>query len=103
MFSNSFLKFDFNPIDLRNPNAESIATYLDVRSDASVGANAVDVVAPSQAAAREIAERLSKVPQVSRVTTLASFVPADQAGKIALIGNAAKRLDPALNAQRRDR
>ena len=96
-----FLKFDFNPIDLRNPNAESIATYLDVRSDASVGANAVDVVAPSQAAAREIAERLSKVPQVSRVTTLASFVPADQAGKIALIGNAAKRLDPALNAQRR--
>ena len=96
-----FLKFDFNPIDLRNPKAESIATYLDVRSDASVGANAVDVVAPSQAAAQQIAQRLSKVPQVSRVMTLASFVPADQARKIALIGNAARTLDPVLTARQR--
>ena len=96
-----FLQFDFNPIDLRNPKAESIATYLDVRGDASVGANAVDVVTPSQAAAQQVAQRLSKVPQVSQVKTLASFVPADQARKIALIGNAARTLGPALAARQR--
>ena len=96
-----FLKFDFNPIDLRNPNAELIATYLDVRSDPAVGADAVDVLAPSETAAQEIARRLAKVPQVSRTLTLASFVPEGQADKIALIDNAAKTLDPALNAPQR--
>ena len=39
-----FLKFDFNPINLRNPNAESIATFLDLRKDPNTGANAIDVV-----------------------------------------------------------
>ncbi len=96
-----FLKFDFNPIDLRNPKAESIATYLDVRSDPAVGANSVDVLVSSQAAAEETARRLSKVPEVSRTLTLASFVPAEQADKIALIDNAAKTLDPALNTPSR--
>ena len=96
-----YLKFDFNPIDLRNPKAESIATYLDVRSDPAVGANAVDVLAGSQDAAQQLAQRLRQVPQAGRVLTLASFVPDDQADKIALIDNAAKTLDPALNASKR--
>ncbi|MEJ2434015.1 MAG: MMPL family transporter, partial [Pseudolabrys sp.] len=96
-----FLKFDFNPIDLRNPKAESIATYLDVRSDPAVGANAVDVLTPSQAAAQKTALRLSRLPEVRRTVTLASFVPGEQADKIALIDNAAKELDPALDAPKR--
>jgi len=93
-----FLKFDFNPIDLRNPRAESIATYLDIRNDPTVGANAIDVVAPSQESARQIAQRLSKVPEVSKALTLASFVPADQNKKLALIDNATRTLKSALKA-----
>ncbi len=96
-----FLKFDFNPIDLRNPKAESISTYLDVRSDPAVGANAVDVLAASQQDAEQTAQRLAKVPEVSSVRTLASFVPADQDKKIALINAAARALVPALDAPKR--
>jgi hopanoid biosynthesis associated RND transporter like protein HpnN len=95
------LRFDFNPIHLRNPQAESIATYLDVRSDPAIGANAVDVLAGSQVDARRIAERLSKLAEVSSARTLESFVPADQDKKMALIGDAAKALAPALNEDRR--
>jgi hopanoid biosynthesis associated RND transporter like protein HpnN len=95
-----FLKFDFNPIDLRNPHAESIATYLDVRNDPAVGANAIDVVAASQGSAQQIAQRLSKVPEVSRVLTLANFVPADQDKKRALIDNATRTVMSALKADR---
>jgi hopanoid biosynthesis associated RND transporter like protein HpnN len=95
-----FLEFDFNPIDLRNPGAESIATYLDVRNDPTVGANAIDVLAASPAAAGQIAQRLSKVPEVSQALTLASFVPADQDRKLALIGNATRTLMPALRASK---
>ena len=95
-----FLKFDFNPIDLRNPRAESIATYLDVRNDPAVGANAIDVVAASQESAERIAQRLSKVPEVSKTLTLASFVPDDQDKKLALIDNATRTLEPALKASK---
>ena len=70
-----FLQFDFNPINLRSPKVESIATYLDLRRDPMAGANAIDVLAPSLAAAREVADRLSKLPQVERVMTLDSFIP----------------------------
>ncbi|HZT24941.1 MAG TPA: MMPL family transporter [Pseudolabrys sp.] len=96
-----YLKFDFNPIDLRNPKAESIATYLDVRSDPSVGANAIDVLARSEGQAVEVAQRLSKLAEVSEVRTLANFVPPDQDRKIALIEGAARVLLPALNAPHR--
>ncbi len=96
-----FLKFDFNPLDLRNPKAESIATYLDVRSDPAVGANGVDVLASSAQDAAQIVQRLSKVPEVSSVRTLASFVPAEQDKKLALINSAARALLPALGTARR--
>ena len=43
-----------------------------------------------------MADRLSKVPEVSRVMTLESFVPSDQEPKLAAIQKAAKALDPAL-------
>jgi hopanoid biosynthesis associated RND transporter like protein HpnN len=91
-----FLHFDFNPMDLRNPKAESIATYLELRRDPATGASAIDVLAPSLAVAGEMAERLSKVPEVSRVMTLESFVPSDQETKLAAIQKAAKVIAPAL-------
>lgn len=90
------LQFDFNPINLRNPNTESIATYLDVRRDPSVGASAVEVLARSPEAAREIAERLQKLPEVWQARTLQSFIPENQEEKLARIRAAASALLPAL-------
>jgi hopanoid biosynthesis associated RND transporter like protein HpnN len=91
-----FQQFDFNPMNLRSAKVESIATYLDLRRDPATGVSAIDILAPSLAAAREIAGRLSKVPEVSRVMTLESFVPGDQETKLAFIQKAAKALDPTL-------
>ncbi len=90
------LPFDFNPMNLRSPKVESIATYLDLRRDPATGTSAIDVLAPSLTAAREISERLSKLPEVSRVMTLASFVPTDQGPKLAAIQKAAAVLSPVL-------
>ncbi len=93
-----FLRFDFNPIDLRNPKAESIATYLDVSSDPAAGTNAVDVLAPTLAAAHDKAQRMGELPEVSRAMTLDSFVPTDQPRKLTLIRNAASTLLPAFSS-----
>jgi len=92
-----FLKFDFNPINLRNAKVESIATFLDLRKDPNTGANAVNVMTNSEAEAKKIEARLEKVPEVLRVISLDSFVPSDQPAKLKLIAQAAKVLNPALN------
>ena len=41
-----WLSFDFNPIDLQNPDAEATATYLELSRDPSTDANAIQVLAP---------------------------------------------------------
>jgi len=94
-----FLHFDFNPINLRNPKVESIATFLDLRKDPNTGANAVNVMAPSVEAARAVEAKLAKVPQVQRTMSLETFVPSDQEAKLKLIHDGAKVLEPALNPE----
>jgi hopanoid biosynthesis associated RND transporter like protein HpnN len=92
-----FLKFDFNPINLRSPKVESIATFLDLRKDPNTGANAIDVMTNSKADARKIQARLEKVPEVLEVRSLESFVPEDQPAKLKLIAQGARILNPALS------
>jgi hopanoid biosynthesis associated RND transporter like protein HpnN len=96
-----FLQFDFNPINLRSPKVESIATYLDLKNDPNGNANGIDILASSPEEARQIAERLRKLPEVERVMTLDTFIPEDQQQKLALIQKLAKALGPALGAKQR--
>jgi len=91
-----YLQFDFNPINLRNPKVESIATFLDLRKDPITGANAISVLAPNLEAAKPIEERLSKLPEVSQVRTLNFFVPADQDKKLAAIAKARNEIEPSF-------
>jgi len=91
-----WLRFDFNPINLRSPKAESVATYLELKSDPDSGANDIQVLEPSLAAADQMAAKLRALPEVARVLTLSSFIPDHQQDKLPLIQNAAKTLNPAL-------
>jgi hopanoid biosynthesis associated RND transporter like protein HpnN len=93
-----FLQFDFNPMNLRSPRVESIATYLDLRRDPASGTNSVQVLTPSPADAQRVAERFSTLPEVDRVLTLATLIPSEQEQKLALIGQAGKTLEPAFKA-----
>jgi len=90
------LQFDFNPININSPKVESIATYLDLRSDPASGASTIEVLSPSLAAAKQVTDRVGKLPEVSRVMTIESFVPGDQPQKLEAIAKAAKALGPAL-------
>ncbi len=94
-----FLRFDFNPINLRNAKVESIATFLDLRKDPNTGANAINVLTHSEADAKKIEARLEKLPEVLEVRSLDSFVPDDQPAKLKLIAQGAKVLNPALNPE----
>lgn len=91
-----WLRFDTNPINLRDPQAESVATWRDLAQDPDTDPNTLEVLAPDLAAAQALAARLLALPEVIRATTLADFVPAGQAQKLLLIEDAAMLLGPAL-------
>ncbi len=92
-----WLRFDFNPINLRSPTTEAVATYLGLKNDPESGANDIQILQPSLAEADRVAAKLRGLPEVARALTLSSFIPADQDKKLPLIANAAKTLLPALN------
>ncbi len=91
-----FLPFDFNPMHLRNAQVASVATYLELRGDPLMGANAVELVAPDLAGARATTTRISALPQVAETKTLADLVPPDQDEKLELIHGAAAAIDASL-------
>lgn len=92
-----WLRFDFNPINLRDPHTEAVATYLELARDPSAEVNAIQALAPTLAEADSRAQALEKLPEVSHVRTLSGFIPQQQDEKLPLIAAAAKALEPALN------
>jgi hypothetical protein len=91
------LPFDFNPMNLRDPASESVATYNELKADPQTAANSAEVLAPTLDAANSIAARLAKVPEVARTLTLSTFIPINQEQKLAAIRKAAAVLNPSLN------
>jgi hopanoid biosynthesis associated RND transporter like protein HpnN len=91
-----FLRFDFDPIHLRSPKVESVATLIDLGSDPNVGIHSINVIMPTIDKANEAVDRLRKIPEVSRVVSLASFVPEDQQKKLGMIEDLKRQIGPML-------
>jgi len=90
------LQFDFNPIHLRSPKVESVATYMELEQDPDTGVNDIGAMEPSLAAADEVAAKLRALPQVARVVTLSTFIPDHQDQKLPLIEETEKTLHATL-------
>jgi uncharacterized protein len=91
------LHFDFNPINLRAQDAESVATLLDLMNDPDTSPNTIDVLGSDVAQVSATVEKLRQLPEVGRVLTLQSFVPENQDAKLALIEDASFFLQNTLN------
>ncbi|MGA9846572.1 MAG: MMPL family transporter [Roseiarcus sp.] len=96
------LRFDFNPLDLRAQDSESVATLLDLMRDPDTSPNTIDVLESDLAHATALAERLKRLPQVDRAQTLQSFIPGDQEEKLAIIDDANFFLANTLNPDQVD-
>jgi hopanoid biosynthesis associated RND transporter like protein HpnN len=91
------LRFDFNPLNLRAQDTESIATLLDLMKDPDTSPNTIEILKSSLGQALPVVERLRQLPDVGRVLTLQSFVPEDQDAKLALIEDASFFLQNTIN------
>ena len=92
-----FARFDFNPLHLRSPKVESMATLNDLFKDPDQSPNTIGLLRPNLAAADAEAKRLAKLPEVSDAITLSTFVPGDQTAKLAMITDASTLLDLTIN------
>jgi len=91
------LHFDFNPFHLEDTRSEAVSTSIDLMRDPDTSPNSVEAIAPSLAGADALAARARGLPEVSDARTLSSFVPTDQAPKLAAIADASELLGLSLD------
>jgi hopanoid biosynthesis associated RND transporter like protein HpnN len=93
------LRFDFNPLHLKDPGSESMATLRSLAGSDEIGIDNIQVLSPSLAEAQALGARLAALPEVAGVMTLASLVPDRQPEKLAAIGGASAVLLPLLEQE----
>ncbi|WP_160166776.1 MMPL family transporter [Caenispirillum salinarum] len=96
-----FVSFDFDPLNLKDPEAPSVQALDDLMEAGDVNFYAAQVLAEDQAAAEALAERLGGLETVQEATTIAASVPTEQEDKLYLVDEAALVLGAAFAADRR--
>ena len=93
------LEFDSDPLHTKNPDTEAMRTLYDLMDDPLTNPYSIDILAPSVADADALKPKLAKLPTVSKVIDVDSFVPDDQQTKLAIIADADSILAPTLVAR----
>jgi uncharacterized protein len=88
--------FDFDPIDLKDPNTEAMQTAFDLMRDPQTTPYTAEIVTPSLDAATALADKLGDLPEVAQVVTGASFIPTEQDKKFAILSDLALLVGPSL-------
>jgi hopanoid biosynthesis associated RND transporter like protein HpnN len=82
------LRFDFNPLNLRDQNSEAMSTLLGLMKDPDTSSNTIELLKSNLDEATHSAQKLRQLPEVGRVVTLQSFIPEDLDAKLALVEDA---------------
>jgi hopanoid biosynthesis associated RND transporter like protein HpnN len=91
------LRFDFDPLHLQDPRAESVAVFHDLAADPASSPYGIEIVVADPATADAVAARLTALPDVAFALTLSSFIPERQAEKLAVIADLDQVLGPTLH------
>jgi uncharacterized protein len=90
-------QFDFNPLHMKDPSVESVATLRELMANEVTTPNTLQALVTSRDEAASLSQRLAKLPEVRQVLSIDSFIPTDQEAKLGLIGDAALFLLPSLS------
>lgn len=90
-------RFDDNPLNLRDPAAESVIAYRDLLAAGDPSPWTLSVLRAGFADAGRLARRLEALDSVKEVRWAASFVPEDQPEKLDRIEDLALMLGPDLD------
>jgi hypothetical protein len=76
------LRFDSDPLNLRDPLSESVVSVRALMDDGDASFRAIYTTAADRDHAGALATRLEELPSVARVVSAASLVPDDQDAKL---------------------
>jgi hopanoid biosynthesis associated RND transporter like protein HpnN len=79
------VEVDFNPINLRDPNSESVKTFKDLLKSRDTSPMTLAALADGEEATLEKKRRFEQLPSVDKARTVLDFIPEDQDEKLALI------------------
>ena len=88
------VRFDDNPLNLRDPASESITTLDELIADATISPWSTIVLARGDAAARDLTARLGQLPAAGQVISVNEFIPQEQEKKLAVIEDLKMVLGP---------
>lgn len=92
-----YVRFDFNPLHLRDPKGPAMSALSDLMRDPLRTPNVISILTPDADAAQKMADRVSALPEVAQAISIDSFIPANQPAKLALVQDASLLLDLTLN------
>ncbi|WP_150045961.1 MMPL family transporter [Methylomonas rhizoryzae] len=79
------VKTDFNPINLRDPETESVRAFKELLQTKDTSPMTLSVLAANAEEARTLQHRLAKLPVVDKTLSLFDLVPDDQQEKLNLV------------------
>jgi len=90
------VRFDFDPMNLRDPSTPSMQTYLDVVAEEDRPSLAITALVDSREQSEALIEQLEALPLVRDVESIFAFIPREIEDKLDLINAAVFYLLPAL-------
>jgi uncharacterized protein len=91
-------RFDINPINLRDPDTESVATFKELLTSKDASPMTLTVLANNKHQALDMAQKLTRLNSVENAITIYDYIPADQDAKLAIIEDLALVMGLQLTA-----
>ncbi len=88
--------YDRNPLNLRDPSSESVATFREMLAQDDHSPWSLKVLTAGRAAAEQAVARLEPVKEIKAAVTIDDFVPADQPDKLDIIEDLQYIVGPSL-------
>lgn len=89
------VKTDFNPLNLRDPNTESVIAFKNLMKDKETSPMTLTVLAKDENKAKALQQKLVALGSVDKTISLFDFMPSGQEDKLALI----EEMEMVLGAQ----
>lgn len=95
------MRFDRDPVKLRDPSAESVQVFRELLERGSMSPWSAHVIVDAGDTAERLTRELEALPTVERAVSLKDFIPRDQELKLAILEDVSFFLQPiAENAER---
>ena len=89
------VKTDFNPLNLRDPNTESVIAFKNLMKDKETSPMTLTVLTKDENKAKVLQQKLAALGSVDKTISLFDFMPSGQEDKMALI----EEMEMVLGAQ----